>query len=446
MEKIYLIDGSNYTSDEFFEKKFKNLPTDVFKLEKRLLRENKLIKYYDYDRFKIIFVGEFITPNCHYISLPKTFILNDENIKNTKKILDLFRNLEDADKKRLISSYSYSPDNKDTIESEIFYFKKLKKYFYDYVILNFIYPKDKISKTEDKIEKLEQKYKKIDYIDTKMSMKQGLGSTYILPDKNKQSKVNKDWKLDEIYITILEQLSLKYNEEDKFKNFKETLINDGFFKKWSEVEIYGVKYYEKIINDTLNKEDIDVLIKHINSCNVDIQHLPVKKTLIDYLLNKKIDKLYTIDAFASNNFAKVWEIICQKILKHDKDGLNVLKQNFRKINFDRTKIKITEDSEPDIYSNDSVKFLGDSKYYPAMEGSFDKEFFRYNILKPDNIKMPISLFFVGQTTDLIDVADLSDKLKLCFFQLDLIECCIDYKHNTYNVLEKVQELLNKTFN
>ena len=60
----------------------------------------------------------------------KERLLEDYGIKTDRDLM-LKLNIEDENKKKLISSYSYSPDKKETIESEIFYFKKLKKYFYD---------------------------------------------------------------------------------------------------------------------------------------------------------------------------------------------------------------------------------------------------------------------------------------------------------------------------
>ena len=86
-----------------------------------LLLNNELVKK-DGDNIKVEFVGEIITPNANYISLPKRFSVNESNINLTISLLKKYKDLK-KDDKILLTNKIFSPSDKG-IESPLFYFKK----------------------------------------------------------------------------------------------------------------------------------------------------------------------------------------------------------------------------------------------------------------------------------------------------------------------------------
>jgi hypothetical protein len=109
------------------------------------LEDKKLVEYNSRSTFKVKFVGVFTTPNYDYISLPKKFTVTEDNVELIKKVLNKYKKIK-IDGKILITNYSFIPKTGEYIESDIFYFNKLKEYFLDYITYEFIYPEGKITK------------------------------------------------------------------------------------------------------------------------------------------------------------------------------------------------------------------------------------------------------------------------------------------------------------
>ena len=167
------------------------------------------------DKYRINFVGEVITPNNIYFSLPKNMLSSDDKINNDNVILI----------KKVLVKYAKNIEGKDLVvtrlgsyTSERAYFNKLKEYFLDFITYEFIYPlKRKKVHSKSSVEG-----GRISIIDTDRNRKRyGGGMTY----KTKDVINSDDWMLDDIYYHTLKELESKLKISDYEKKQIEDMKN-----------------------------------------------------------------------------------------------------------------------------------------------------------------------------------------------------------------------------
>ena len=92
----------------FVEGKREGYPLSVFnESEIEFIKSKNLIEIRG-TQFLPLFVGEFITPDNSYFSLPKNFEPTQDNIDLFKKVLSRFKDLKGEDGKTLISNYTFT--------------------------------------------------------------------------------------------------------------------------------------------------------------------------------------------------------------------------------------------------------------------------------------------------------------------------------------------------
>lgn len=335
-------------------------------------RQLPLVEFVN-NKVKIKFVGELITPNTNFISLPKNFTINEKNVDITLRILNKYKSLK-KDGNTLISNFSFSY-TKEGIESELFFFNKLKEFFLDYITYEFIYPKKRIEVHSPR----PIKNSKIDIIKTEREIgRKGPGITYKVKDIKKSSK----WNLDDIYFTTLINLLNIYGSEK------------------DRVKILSMRSYLKDEGYNINIVDIDEndVINQIKKCETNIIHYPIVNTLIGYYDSKNVSDKYTVRAFYTKSFEYVWEYFSRIVFKYSEDfKKEVVVANKLEI-IDKEGI-ITEsiDIRPDVFSDyNGYRFIGDCKYYRNLEGEFYKEMYEYNTALGN--KYPMVIFAPSMIT------------------------------------------------
>jgi len=384
-----------------------------------------LIEPHSSGKFRINFVGEVITPNNIYFSMPKNMELTDENVILIKKVLVKYSN--DTEGKTLVVS------RKGNYSSERAYFNKLKEYFLDYITYEFIYPlKRKKVHSNNPISG-----GKISVMDTVRNRRRyGSGITY----KTKDIENSDDWMLDDIYYYTIKELEdrLKVSqfERNEIKNMTEYLKEEGFnFNTILDGKVYS-KQSNKELLDLSNSSDV---VKAIMKSEVGVIHNPIKNTLIEYYQYKqKAASFRSVDVIFTKNFERVWELILQDALMDDKskDFRDEQKSNFKEREITEVFIPsrdvevllnqyplLSDESEkvkekkwvekrggryflcergrvliPDIFVElkDGKRFIGDAKYYKdPSDSNFDKEFYIYNDAQKN--KYPMVIFAIPET-------------------------------------------------
>ena len=432
-----LVEGK-YESIDFLEKN----ELDFF-LKKELIVING-------NSFKVAFVGEIITTDNSYFSLPKNFEKTEENVNLFKKVLDSYRTFK-KDGKTLLTNNTFTVSNTGDIKSEKFYFNQLKDYFLDYITYEFIYPKKRIQKHSTS----PMSGGKIDVFTTMKNRKQkGPGITY----KTKDIVNSKDWKLDDIYWSVINQLSQRYANTDDLRRITE--LKDSLNKEGYKIENIDISNREQAIKD-------------INKCEVGIIHQPIKSTLLNYFKDRSIGEKYSINVFYTLKFQYVWEELLRKSLKENINFRNELKNKFERketrtkwfsnkedleiftntnrikdwsekeiSNGIRIQYEVDVKSIPDIFSDHGGKrFIGDAKYYQDPENSeFEKEFRTYNSLT-DN-RYPMVVFVPGVKTKVLQTRKEGD-LELIIFHISVQESIKDSIDDTNDTIERVQTLIGK---
>jgi hypothetical protein len=403
---------------------------DVFlKQDLDFLLSGNLVSYINRTQIKIKFVGEVITPNTTYISLPKNFEQTQANALLTKKVLNKYKKLK-KDNKLLIDNYSFIPDTKSEIKSDVFYFNKLKEFFLDYVTYEFVYPKDK-----EAIHSGIPLKGAIDPVKTDFNLgRYGYGITY----KVKDVKNTKEWNLDDIYYSTIKKLAELYASDKDKKQLKEVfnfLIEEG----------YIINEDVRVLNEN---PPIDEIVKDIRKSEVGDIHFPIKNTLLRYYENVGLTNKYSVFAYKTKFFNLVWERICQNVLHDDKKFRKEVKEVMdMPILFGKEKT----DLDPDIFSKyNGKKFLGDSKYYQKWDSNFDKELYQYN--QGTKYKYPVVVFIPATSTHFYDPNNTglatysADYMcELIVMGLSLKEVIEDVINNTNISIEKVQDVIkNKT--
>ena len=274
--------------------------------ELSFFESKNLIKPKSRTKFNVNFVGEIITPEGKYFSVPKNFPPIVENIPLFTKVLDSYRNFRGSDGKVLLQNNAFSVSPSGEINSERFYFEQLKEFFLDYITYEFIYPEKK-----KKVHSLTPILGgKINVLETVRKRKQtGSGVTYMIKD----IKNSDEWKLDDIYWTVVYTLGQKYGtpkEIEQIENMKEMLLEQGYL-----MNIVDISNSDECINE-------------IKSCKVGMVHLPIQFTLISFFESHKIIESYKIRVFYTNDFAYVWEELVRKSLKDNSQFKGELKSKF----------------------------------------------------------------------------------------------------------------------
>ena len=406
----------------FVEAEKDGYPISIFtESELKFLKSKELINIKD-DKFRPSFVGEFITPENSYFSLPKNFQPTQENIDLFKKVLIRYKDLKGKDGKTLLTNNSFAISSTGDIKSEKFYYNELKEFFLDFITYEYIYPK----KTKLKHSSSPISGGKIDVFSTMRNRNQkGPGITY----KTKDIENSPGWNLDDIYWSTINSLANLYASEDDVKqisDMKEFLLSEGY-----------------ILND-IDLSNKDKVISDINKCEVGVIHLPIKNTLLDYYESKSIGERFSINAFYTLKFQYVWEELTRESLKHSIDFKNEIKEEFNKPIRRRFKEEPTgyRDLMPDIFSSFNGKsFIGDAKYYRDPENShFDKEMYVYNQLI-DN-KYPMCVFVPSDITKRLEVRE-QGQFELIVFLISVQDAIQDAVNETDFTIIKIQNLIGK---
>jgi hypothetical protein len=423
-------------------------------LEVKYLSEKRIIEVQG-NTFKSNFVGEFLTPEKDFFSVPKNFNTDSSTIELFIKVLDHYKNLK-KDGMTLLVNNTFTISNDGKLESEKFYYNELKEFFLDFVTYEFIYPRKTIKKHTTSPTK-----GKIDVLSTIRNRKQrGPGLTYQVKDVENSDK----WNLDDIYWTTIKELTDIYgNTADKqeINEMKDFLKEEGYKIKETDISNFGE------------------VIKDIERCNVGIIHNPIKNTLLSYFEMKKISEKYKLRAFYTNNFEYVWENMVQIVLYHNKKFENELSHKFKNVEthskwvrtqdiegFLSTKkdssistdnpniIEWDEHSlEPDLFSeikvnNKTLRFIGDAKYYKDINSDFRKEMSEYNDAM-DN-KYPMCIFVPSDITT-VNRRRRQQEKELIIFKIDIKEVIeesinIDKGRNSFLLIRKVCSLIDKYTN
>jgi hypothetical protein len=385
------------------------------------------------DKYRINFVGEVITPNHIYFSLPKNMISDDDEINNENALLI----------KRVLVKYAKDEEGKDLVVKRLgsytperAYFEKLKDYFLDFITYEFIYPlKRKKVHSKNPIEG-----GRISIIDTDRNKKRyGGGITY----KTKDVTNSDDWMLDDIYyFTIKEledRLGISQFEKVQIEKMAKYLKEEGYsFNTLIDGKIYSKKDKKELLYFS-KTEDV---IKSIKKSDVGIIHNPVKNTLLEYYENKqKASAKSSVDVIFTKNFEKVWELILQDALQDDeskkfkkeiKEGGRFNKVEIVEKFIPRNEIQeyeieypLVDNGEnthdkwmelrggryfickkvrlllPDIFIQlpNGKRILGDAKYYKdPSDSNYDKEFYIYNDAQEN--KYPMVIFAIPEEVNI----------------------------------------------
>ena len=429
-EENIFVESNRYSELPFNEQEFKFL-------------ESKNLFLRIGSQYKINFVGEIITPENKFFSLPKNFDKNEENVSLIKIVLKDYKVISG---KSLITNNTFIVSKTGEVKSEKFYYQELKSYFLDFITYEFIYPK-KAVKTHSSNP---VSGGKIDIFSTLRNRKKmGPGITY----KVKDVKNTEGWNLDDIYWSVIDYLSSKYNDRNEVDEMKYFLESEGYKFK------------------TIDISDSKKMMEDINKCDVGIIHNPIKNTLLSYFQSTGVSESYKINAFYTDNFAFVWEEICRHALKENTKFRKELETKFfrkerrRKwfaseselnsfVNANRIKVinkeelinglrleyEIDVKSIPDIFSEyNGKRFIGDAKYYQDPENSeFEKEFRTYNTLI--NNKYPMVVFTPSKRTRVLHVRQEGD-LELVIFSVSVEEAISDAIKKENSLIEKVHMFL-----
>jgi hypothetical protein len=440
----------------FEEGKYYPISELLSELEIKYLTENFIIEVQG-DTFKSNFVGEFLTPEKNFFSVPKNFNTDNETIDIFIKILDHYRNLKKEGKTLLLNN-TFTISNNGKLESEKFYYNELKEFFLDFVTYEFIYPRKTVKKHTTSPTK-----GKIDVLSTIRNRKEkGTGVTYQVKDVENSD----NWNIDDIYWSVVKQLSETYGSSSDIKE-----IND--MKDFLKEEGYKIK--------ETDISDFDEVIKNIEKCDVGIIHNPIKNTLLDYFQTKKISEKYKLKAFYTNNFKYVWEHMVRIVLYHNKEFEKELSfkfknvethskwvnsNNIKKFLSDKKGSFISSDNpnivewfehslEPDLFSeikidNKTLRFIGDAKYYKDINSDFRKEMSEYNDAMEN--KYPMCIFVPSNITKVNRRRRSQDQTKeLLIFKIDIKDVIeesikIDEGINSFSLIRSVCSLINKYTN
>jgi hypothetical protein len=421
----------------------------------KFLIDNNLI-YLKRGLYYSNFVGEVVTPNNNYFSLPKN--QNDSNLIDPIKGL-LSKYNKNYKHKSLVSNKKFMITKEGDFKSNKYYFDRLSSFFLDFVTYEFIYPYE-----TKKIHSIEPLGGTIDMVSTKINRGiYGDGVTYNITDRSN----DESWKLDDIYYSTVISLAKETGSDSDIKEIER-------MRDYLNEEGYNV--------NLIDLSDKEFIINEIKKCDVNIVHYPIKNTLLDYfeLQLKMIESNYSINVFYTRNFEIVWENILKEILHHnpsdfEQEFLNKFKKvitnkDFVPINTEsewklRNKnissyeregkyiIYQSYDPEPDIFSSyqnssefidGKLKFIGDAKYYNDTRHDFHKEFSTYNDIMDNKYPMVV---LVASDRTFIDYNNFRYSVKtgreLIIMDISIIDVIEDYVNGTRNVIDDVHNFIKK---
>jgi len=414
-------------SQTFVESSTGGYPISIFTENELNFVESKNLIEVKRDRFFPKFVGELITTENSYFSLPKNFDPTNENIELFKKVLERYKDLKGLDGKTLLTNNSFIVYSDGEIKSEKFYYNELKEFFLDYITYEFVYPKKTIKKHSTSPQR-----GKIDVLSTIRNRNQkGPGITYNIKDI-----INSDeWNLDDIYFTIVKDLQSKFGTDDDEKQINEitqNLEDDGY-----NLKLIDLSDFKKIIRD-------------VEKCEVGIIHQPIKNTILDYLESKTIGENFKINAFYTLKFQYVWEEIVRTSLKHSDSFQTEFNEVFKDFptksvfisNIEGDDVMVDRKLYPDLFSEfDGKRFVGDAKYYKDPENSdFGKEMYAYN--QAINNQYPMCVFVPSSNTTRVDVRRHGD-FELIVFKISVKDAISDAVNNSDRIISKIQMLVSK---
>jgi hypothetical protein len=413
----------------FIEALREGYPTSIFTdSELKFVTSKELIEVRG-NTFWPKFVGELITTENSYFSLPKKFEPTSENIELFKKVLINYKDLKGEDGKTLLTNNSFSVSSSGEIKSEKFYYNELKEFFLDYITYEYIYPskQKKIHSTSPITGG------KIDVFSTMRARKQrGPGITY----KVKDVKNTEDWNIDDIYWSTLNELCNLFGTSDDKKQIS---------------EMKDFLQYQGYVLNQIDLSNRTQIISDIQKCDVGIIHQPIKNTLLDFYKSKSVGEKFKINAFYTIKFQYVWEELVRNSLKHNDDFKNEIKDVF--LNYRPTRRRYEEGDRkieyrnllPDLFSRyDGKSFIGDAKYYNDPENShFDKEMYVYNQLI--NNQYPMCVFIPSNRTSRVEVREQGD-FELIIFRLSVRDCISDDVNGSTECIRRIQTLISKNTN
>ena len=414
--KIYkvLVDSTEEDQTDFLQPDIDFLRKNS---EDSLSKRQLPLVEFNNSKVKVKFVGELITPNTNFISLPKNFTINEKNVDLTLKILNKYKDLK-KDGNTLLSNFSFSY-TKEGIESELFFFKKFKEFFLDYLTYEFIYPKKRIEIHSPR----PIKNSKIDIVKTEREIgRKGPGITYKVKDIKNSDK----WNLDDIYFTTLINLLDIYGSEkdrEKIVNMEDFLKDEGY-----KINIIDI--------------DDDKVIDQIKKCETSIIHYPIVNNLIGYYDSKNVSDKYTVRAFYTKNFEYVWEYFSRIVFNYNDEFRKEL--NVEKLTVKDRNDEITEysDIRPDVFSDyKGHRFIGDCKYYRNIDGDFYKEMYQYNISFGN--KYPMVILVPSMKTQRSFIRRHAS-YELFVIKVSIEEVINDVVSDTKSVISKVHHMLESS--
>lgn len=381
-----LIDSNLYKKDDF------GLSFD-FMLSHGLIQPKEYLISY-----KVVFVGEVITPFACFISLPKNFKSTDySNVELVKSILKEFKNLKKRGK-TLIKNKSY--DFGSEIDSDFFYWRKLYSTFIDYITYEFFYPKKRKVKHS-----LIREFGRLNPMLTEMNRdKLGNGLTFEIKDHS-------DNYFRNVYYTILK------------------ILEGEFASEFESNKIHEVEVFLKNKNIKFKIIEIDkvVFFKYAKHNQFSDIYQTILKTIINYLLNSKIREKNTINVFYTQEFEYLFEYLLQNALHHNNSlkSYNWTDPNFKTLH-------------PDIITE---TFIGDAKYYKISDFSqspFEKELYAYNVANCNS--QPNFVFIPSEETKHLKTL-IHNSYKLEVLSVNLKEVLTDYYSKKNITLDFVRNYL-----
>lgn len=379
-------------------------PKGTFGTSFDFLLEHGLIVVKEYMKsYKVVFVGEVVTPHHHFISMPKNFEGHtDENISLTIGLLKEFRSLKRKGK-LLIQNKSFEIGKE--IESEFYYWKKLYGFFMDYITYEFYYPRQKIFTHSTR-----PKPGTVSPMLTDINRERyGNGTTYNVKDFSSK-------KIRDAYYTILKTLEKKFAsqvESGKINEMEAFLKGKGIVFKQIE---YDQQQLIKILKTTQFNPTHDVIIK----------------TLLAYLESSKIQIKNNINVFYSKAFEYVYQYMLQSVLDHDKkhNSRDWTEPNYKTLH-------------PDLVT---ARFIGDAKYYNLREYQhkpFEKELYAYNIA---NNSAQDNLVIIPSEKNAHLKTLMHNSFKLEVITMDLKVIYNDFKANKKDSLAFLHSIINNKNN
>ena len=109
----------------FIESNRMEYPLDIFNDQELRFIESKKLITISKTHFKVNFVGEIITPENKFFSLPKNFRVTEQNVDIFKKVLKDYNKVSG---KSLLFNNTFIITKTGDIKSEKFYFNELEAY------------------------------------------------------------------------------------------------------------------------------------------------------------------------------------------------------------------------------------------------------------------------------------------------------------------------------